>query len=128
MSTGPFRPQRLLVPFDFGPAGERSLRVARALAAPQVHVVHVLQESGLFAWGGDDARRAQATDRLRAALAGTGLDRAVPHVVIGDVGEAVGALAGRLECDQVVLVAPPGSEVAEGVVRTAPCAVLVVRF
>jgi nucleotide-binding universal stress UspA family protein len=125
VSTGPFRPQRLLVPYDFGPAGDRTLRVARALSAEHVHVVHVLPPG--IPWV-DERRTRQAQDSLKLALAGTGLERATRHIVTGEPGAAIAQLAEKLECDQIVLCAPQGSLIAEAIVHGAPCTVLVIRL
>ena len=125
MSVGPLRPRRLLVPYDFGPSGDQTLRVARVLQPQHLHVVHVLPDGGL-PWD-QEARKREALDRLKAAIAGTGLERATRHALVGDPGQLIGELADLLECDQIVLVAPAGSAVAEGVLRVSQATVCVMR-
>ena len=126
MSTGPFRPRRLLVPYDFGPSGDRTLRVARMLTPGVVHVVHVLPPP-TFGWSWDDVRQKEALEALRSALGGTGLENATRHVVVGAIADKVADLAEKLECDLVLLAARPGSRIAADVVAAAGCNVLVVR-
>jgi nucleotide-binding universal stress UspA family protein len=126
MSVGPFRPRRLLVPYDFAPSGDRALRVARMLAPAAVHVVHVLPPPG-FGWTRDESRQKEALEALKSAMSGTGLEAATRHVLIGVVAEKVGELAAKLECDLVLVAARVGSRVAADVVAAAPCNVLVVR-
>ncbi|MBA2322283.1 MAG: universal stress protein [Deltaproteobacteria bacterium] len=127
MSTGPFRPRRLLVPYDFGPGGDRALRIARMMGAGSLHVLHVLPPPG-FGWTRDDeSRRRDALDALRSALSGTGVEGATRHVLIGGVADRVSELAGKLECDLVLVAARVGSRAAAEIVAAAPCSVLVVR-
>ena len=126
MSTGPFRPRRLLVPYDFGPSGDRALRVARMLAPLAVHVVHVLPPPG-FGWTRDEPRQRDALDALKAALSGTGLEAATRHVLIGEIAEKVAELAEKLECDLILVSARVGSSLAGDLVGAAGCNVVVVR-
>lgn len=128
MSTGAFRPRRLLVPYDFGPCGDRALRVARMLAPEMVHVVHVLPSPG-FGWVRDEPRQREALDALRSALSGTGLETATRHVLIGDIAEKVAELAEKLECDLVLVLATgrAGSSLAAAIAGAAPCSVYVAR-
>src|SRR5688572_29998888 len=108
MSTGAFRPRRLLVPYDFGPSGDRALRVARMPSPASVHVLHVLPPPG-FGWSRDEPRQKEALDALKSALSGTGLEHATRHVLIGVVAEKVGELAAKLESDLVLVYARAGS-------------------
>jgi nucleotide-binding universal stress UspA family protein len=126
MSTGAFRPRRLLVPYDFGPSGDRALRVARMLSPGVVHVVHVLPPLG-FGWSRDEPRQKEALDALKSALSGTGLELATRHVLVGPIAEKVVELGARLECDLILLYARSGSRLAADVAGAAPCSVYVVR-
>lgn len=125
MSIGPLRPRRLLVPYDFGRSGDQTLRVARVLQPQHLHVVHALPDGGL-PWD-QEGRKRECLERLKAAIAGTGLERATRHALIGDPGHVIGELADLLECDQIVLVAPAGSAIVEGVLRVTQATVCVLR-
>lgn len=135
----------------------RAFELATERRNAEVHIVHVLQtfgalapfELGLGTGGPDPALVAEASEQLRTyadrklqefkahagAAEGKLFDRAVSHLRLESPAHEIAQLASDLEAD-IVVVGTHGrrgasrlllGSVAEGVVRLAPCAVLVVR-
>jgi len=136
---------------------ERAFELATEKQNAEVHIVHVLQtygalapvELGLAPTGADPAMISDAAEQLRRyadrklqeykARAASGpkklFERAVSHLRLDSPAQEIAQLATDLEADLVV-VGTHGrrgasrlllGSIAEGVVRLAPCTVLVVR-
>ncbi len=152
--TSPKKPYTVVVGIDFSPIGDVALDKAFELASAQedgeVHIayvaraygplVHIDMGSELLTLSMDEA-----SDRLKGYVEKRLADfvekrsmtfaRAVTHVRLDAPAEEIAQLASDLEADLVV-VGTHGrrgvrrlvlGSVAEGTVRLAPCAVLVVR-
>ena len=144
------RHRRILCPTDFSSLADEGVDRAARLAArdrAELVLVHVLPPASAYAlpeiagsvlvrfadqWW-EDAWRALC--RIRERIHQTGV---VTHAIIreGYPPDQIARVAGRLRCDLVVLAARSrtgllqrlfGGHVAEGVMRRAPCPVLVYR-
>ena len=140
-------PTNILVPIDFSEQSEKAAKAASALAkttGATVHLLHAYEipvESVGLAYTVSnqyvDQFVAETTTRLQDLAAKTfeGVTMGPPIVKSGDPREVIADTAKALGAEIVVMGthgrrglsrAIIGS-VAEGVVRTAPCSVLVVR-
>jgi nucleotide-binding universal stress UspA family protein len=143
---------RIVVGIDFSPLSEMALDEAVALAlrqgAADLHLVHVI-DAGSGPWSklGDSARMVEAQlskEKLGDLVEAKVFPRCRPefrlatiagHVRLGDPGTEIARIAGEVGAD-VIFVGTRGhhglsrvilGSVAEKVVRSAPCAVTVVR-
>jgi nucleotide-binding universal stress UspA family protein len=123
--------RRILVPTDFSPASDHAISYATSLArtfgAP-LYLVHVVQDDRQY----QDAR--QVVNRI-AATRTLGAPRVIGEVRVGDPATSIAEAAQRYGADLIVMAtrgrtglshAISGS-VAEAVIRTARCPVLVLR-
>jgi nucleotide-binding universal stress UspA family protein len=145
-STKDLQPRNILVPVDFSTQSHQALAYARALAecfGAVAHLVHIFERVPLMV-GMEPVPPPLDFDRLRAESQQRLADyaRELPpgkagHTVVRD-GRAVDdiiSVARDLEVDLIVISAHGHSGVArvlfgstaEGVIRNAPCAVLVLR-
>lgn len=132
----------VLVPHDLTPFSDRGLDALAELGLTfrHLHVLHVLPRVD-FQYPGvvwprdeDESRRQHALTTLKARLAGTRWADATPHVVIGDPGPRVIALAREIGASLIVLPSHGrrglalmvARSVAEHASRFAPCPVLVI--
>ncbi|MFT4621859.1 MAG: nucleotide-binding universal stress UspA family protein [Myxococcota bacterium] len=139
----PWLSGRVLVAHDLSAAAGRALGVAAQIVGDpsRLDVVFVLarvdSDHPLMVWPAvdDSARRGHALAALRAELHDRGLEAARVHVEVGDPRHRIAVAAARLG-SALVVVAPHGhtgpgrlalGSVAQAVVRTAPCQVLVTR-
>jgi nucleotide-binding universal stress UspA family protein len=144
------RPAIVLVGIDFTEGSREALataeNLARAAPLAELHLVHALAHPAvpadpqeLFeraenAFGGRLAAARDKVDKL-AAAATHGISRVMGHVRIGSPATSIVDLASDISADLVVVGAAQRSRVsrlvfgsvADKVVRTAPCPVLVVR-
>lgn len=137
--------KNILVATDFGPASQLAIDHAFALAErldSKVHVVHVfslgeLPPSSLMASQNLVRQEEELSQRLAlfARRPSEGVRLGEVRLVMGDPVPTIAKVAKQLESDLVV-VGTHGKgwldrlflgSVAEGVVRSAPCPVLVVR-
>lgn len=136
---------RILVGLDFSDTSERALEAALDLArrhAPvELHVATVIDEDdSLSPYRRSRESLVEIGDRVRDRLTALARKaapdlRTIAHVRVGHAAEELAQLAAEVEADQIV-VGTHGrrglrrlllGSVAEGVVRIAPCPVLVVR-
>lgn len=128
--------QTVIVPIDLEDADPAGLRLAlQGVDDPMdVHVIYVLPDPP--ATGGPPRRRSAAEAGLRAWLAEQGVPEAVnAHVVCGTPAARIVELADQLAAQLVILPSRGRrglaeillGSVAERVVRSCPCAVLVLR-
>ncbi len=138
--TTPLTLDRLLVPVDFSPAGAEALAYARALATRAgaelelLHVVDAAAVDGVLGpadpavWSGalQAARRRvdglRRPDELATVLEGRPADVIADHALARRSDLIVVGSHGRSGLERLLI-----GSVAEQVVRTAPCPVLVVR-
>jgi nucleotide-binding universal stress UspA family protein len=123
----------VLLPHDLTELSDAALETVRKLGTRpgQLHVLHVLPRAGP---PDDTDRLAQTRQALQRRLQGTGYERAVPHVQIGDPTSRIVELARQRGVEQIVMPTHSRSglarlvlgSVTEHVVRFAPCPVLVV--
>jgi nucleotide-binding universal stress UspA family protein len=140
-------PRNILVPTDFSEHAERALDYAVALAAKLDARVHVLDAVVLPIWGAelgvsvtaamvDDVMSANQKELERLVAARTGKAAfGPPWLEVGDARTVIVDVATRLGADLIVMGTHGRrgvsrlflGSVAESVVRTAPCPVLLVR-
>ena len=123
--------RKICVPTDFSDASERAVTYALALArgfGASLYLIHVLKDHARY-------HTARTTLAETAAALDDGLGGIATEVRIGDVAESIGEAARHYGADLVVMAthgrtglshAISGS-VAEDVIRTACCPVLVLR-
>jgi universal stress protein A len=123
--------RRIAVPTDFSPASDHAIAYASSLArtfGASVYLIHVLQDAGQY----EEARR--IVSRSAATMA-SGVPRVVSEVRIGRPAESIAEAAQRYGADLIVMATHGRSglshvisgSVAEEVIRTACCPVLVLR-
>ena len=123
--------RKICVPTDFSEASDHTITYAAALArgfGASLYLIHVLKDHRQYY----DAR--VMLESLAATLAGD-IDRVATEVRMGDAAESIGEAARHYGADLIVMAthgrtglshAIAGS-VAEDVIRTACCPVLVLR-
>ncbi len=133
----------VVIPIDFSEESQNALRVGVELTGDvrKVHLIHVLPPleaiSPAAVWGDltDDQREASVQKFARGFLAKNGLADAPLEVVVGDPVKEITRYAEKLKAD-LIIVSSHGyhgfkrmilGSVAEGVIRHAHCAVLVLR-
>ena len=141
MSVQEKRPYLILVGIDFEPQSERALDaaidLAKRMAPATVHAIHVVEplaQANVAPFGLIDFYR-DAETRLNNLLASRDFDGAVGHVHIGSPSDILSRAAQSFDADVIVLGTHGRKGVArlilgstaEGVVRRAPCSVLVAR-
>jgi nucleotide-binding universal stress UspA family protein len=134
--------KNILVPTDFGAAAEAALRYGRTLAETfraDLHVLHVLDNTFLQARFADPATTEASARHRLANLVGAPDGQCVgTHAVIRKFDSPENAILSyaRSASIDLIVMGTHGREgavhvlmgsVAERVVRTAPCPVLVVR-
>jgi nucleotide-binding universal stress UspA family protein len=134
--------KNILVPTDFGEAAEAALRYGRALAetfGADLHLLHVMDASLFLARFADPAAIEAATqEQLRDRLDASEPRRFSTHAVLRKsepAPEAIVRYAKSASIDLIVMGTHGHKgaahmlmgSVAERVVRTAPCPVMVVR-
>lgn len=132
----------ILVPTDFGDAAEAALRYGRTLAdtfGAELHILHVLEGGLLQARFADPATiEATARQQLSERVAADAPRRFHTHSVLKKFEEPPDAIIqyARAAAIDLIVMGTHGrsgaahvlmGSVAERVVRTAPCPVLVVR-
>ncbi len=142
MTTPNQAPLTLVVGVDFSDLSEKALYVAKNLAArcapSVVHAVHVVPE--LAVDGPPPSLRADLAkdglERLIGYLSERGLSETMEaHVLVGDAGDLIPTFARSAHADVIVLGTAGKTgiarlvmgSVADQVMRSAPCSVLVVR-
>jgi nucleotide-binding universal stress UspA family protein len=134
--------KHILVPTDFGPAAEAALRYGRTLASTfdaELHLLHVLDSVFLQARFADPATiEAAARKELDDRVAGDSGRRPRTHAVMKKYDAPADAIVryARSAGIDLIVMGTHGhhgvahvlmGSVAEKVVRSAPCPVLVVR-
>jgi nucleotide-binding universal stress UspA family protein len=133
----------IVVPIDFSAHSLAALETALGMVndASAIHAVHVLPmllvvEPGMT-WGGvdDDIRKQETLAALTQRTSDPRLAGLHRHILIGDPGHEIVALAEKLDADLIVMPSHGRTglkhlligSVAERVVRLAHCPVLVLR-
>ena len=134
--------KNILVPTDFGPAAEAALRYGRTLAdtfGADLHVLHVMDHTLFTARFADPATiEAGVRRQLNDRLADVEPRRFSTHAVIKKFDSPTDAIVRYAKAASIdlIVMGTHGHDgaahmlmgsVAERVVRTAPCPVLVVR-
>jgi len=132
--------KNILVPTDFGEPAEAALRYGRTLAeafGADLHLLHVVETSLMQARFADPATlEAAARQQLRDRATGDGRCRA--HAIVKKFDSPSGAIVeyAKSAAIDLIVMGTHGrrgaahvlmGSVAELIVRTAPCPVLVVR-
>jgi nucleotide-binding universal stress UspA family protein len=139
-----FPPKTILVPTDFSEGAERAASYAFEMAAQVGAQVHLLNAYQISVYPGDRSMAGRLMDELQA-LGEKGLKELAAKyptkgaagqqlVKVGDPRDVIIATASELHADLIVMGTQGRrglkrmfiGSVAEAVVRTAPCAVLVV--
>ncbi|TWU31586.1 universal stress protein [Novipirellula artificiosorum] len=136
-------PKKTIVPIDFSDLSYGALEKALEIAGVEntVEVIHVLppmlvmEPSDLYGSVSDSHRKESTIKRLKEKLSDEKYQKVRIRVAVGDAGHEIVACAKRESADLIVMPSHGygflkhvwlGS-VAERVVRTAPCPVLVLR-
>ena len=134
----------VLVPYDFSEAAKVALDVARTFVAgpERVAVLHVILPPPITAPGrlvrgpfDEEQATTEGFSALRQALADRDCAKMEPHVKVGHAAEEIVDFAATMRVELIVI---PSNQrkgldrlflgsVAERVVRTSPCPVLVLR-
>jgi nucleotide-binding universal stress UspA family protein len=139
-----FKCERILVPTDLSPFAERAVQYAHGLAElcrAELHVLHVCRDAGELAHSVigviDPDEETDGPGRWLATLLGEpGTIRRTEAVRVStDIPGAIAAYAARQGADLIVIASHGRSglshlvlgSVAEQLLRTAPCPVLVIR-
>ena len=118
--------EKILVPIDFTPASDAALSYALMIAdetGAEVEVLYVWQPTAIFA---DSPEGVAMEQRLSAAELEHHAARVCGRLEFGDeIERVILAILEREQFDLVVMGADEGdSHVAESVVKTAPCKVV----